>query len=45
MVTHLVTNTTNGHLKSALNSYDLKNFTFCVLEFCDLEVLLQRLFP
>src|SRR5947208_11172791 len=42
LVDHLVTNNTNGHLKSALNSYGLKNFTFCVVEFCDLEVLLQR---
>jgi hypothetical protein len=42
LVDHLVTNNTNGHLQSALNSYGLKNFTFCVVEFCDLEVLLQR---
>ena len=40
LVDHIVTNKT--HLQSALNSYGLKNFTFCVVEFCDLEVLLQR---
>jgi group I intron endonuclease len=39
LVDHIVTNKT--HLQSALNSYGLKNFTFCVVEFCDLEVLLQ----
>jgi len=42
LVDHLVTKTTNGHLQSALKSYGLKNFTFCVVEFCDSQVLLQR---
>src|SRR6184192_756639 len=42
MVQHLVINNTNEHLQNAIDKYGLENFTFAVVEFCDLEVLLQR---
>ena len=42
LVQHLVIKDTNGHLQNAIEKYGLENFTFAVVEFCDLEVLLQR---
>jgi group I intron endonuclease len=42
LVDHLVYNNTNERLLRALNKYGLENFIFAVVEFCDLEVLLQR---
>src|SRR5436305_8838429 len=42
LVQHLVTNNTNEHLQNAIEKYGLVNFTFAVVEFCDLEVLLKR---
>jgi hypothetical protein len=42
LVDHLVTNNTNEHLQNAIVKYGLDNFTFAVVEFCDLKVLLQR---
>ena len=42
LVDHLVDNNTNEHLQNAIAKYGLENFTFAVVEFCDLEVLLQR---
>ena len=42
MVQHLVSNNTNEHLQNAIEKYGLENFTFSVVEFCDLSVLLQR---
>jgi group I intron endonuclease len=42
LIQHLVTNNTNEHLQNAIAKYGLENFTFAVVEFCDLEVLLQR---
>ena len=43
MVDHLVYNNTNEYLQNAppLTKYGLENFTFAVVEFCDIEVLLQ----
>jgi group I intron endonuclease len=42
LVDHLVYNNTNEYLQNAIEKYGLENFTFAVVEFCDLEVLLQR---
>jgi group I intron endonuclease len=42
LVDHLVYNNTNEYLQNAIAQYGLENFTFAVVEFCDLEVLLQR---
>src|SRR3954466_1889244 len=42
LVDHLVYNNTNVYLQNAIKKYGLENFTFAVVEFCDLEVLLQR---
>ena len=42
LVQHLVINNTNEHLQNAIAKYGLENFTFAVVEFYDLEVLLQR---
>jgi len=39
---HLVYGHTNRNLNNALAKYGLENFSFCVLEFCDRKVLLQR---
>ena len=41
LVNHLVENNTNEHLQNAITKYGLENFTFAVVEFCDLSVLLQ----
>jgi group I intron endonuclease len=37
LVTHLVINNTNGHLKNALGCYGLENFTFCIVEFYEVN--------
>jgi group I intron endonuclease len=42
LVRHLVDNKTNEHLQNAIKKYGLDYFTFVVVEFCDLKVLLQR---
>jgi len=42
MVQHLVINNTNDHLQNAIEKYGLENFTFAVVEFCDLYVRLER---
>jgi group I intron endonuclease len=42
LVRHLVDNNTNEHLQNAIAKYGLENFTFAVVESCDLSVLLQR---
>src|SRR4051812_49703697 len=42
LVDYLVYNNTNEYLQNAIKKYGLENFTFAVVEFCDLEVLLQQ---
>jgi group I intron endonuclease len=42
LIDHLVSGHTNQRLQNAIAKYGLENFEFCVLEFCDLEVRLQR---
>jgi len=39
---HLICGYTNQNLQNAIAKYSLEYFEFCVLEFCDLELLLQR---
>src|SRR4051794_5494620 len=42
LVDHLVSSTTNTHLQNAITKYGLDNFSFCVVEFCDSSLLIER---
>jgi len=42
LIDHFVYRDTNLNLQNAICKYGLEKFEFCVLEFCDLELLLQR---
>jgi group I intron endonuclease len=37
LVQHLVINNTNEHLQYAINKYGLDNFSFCVVEFYEVD--------
>jgi len=42
LIDHLAYGDTNQNLQNAIAKYGLEYFEFCVLELCDVEVLLQR---